>query len=240
MNYLYIAFTVGLLSLPLANGAEQGKHLFILSGQSNMVRLDPDISFTPAVIKEFGKDRVIVVKDAYGGQSIRHWYKRWESTKDETVNSSGDLYVRLINKVNLAIKDKEIITVTFIWMQGERDAAEGYGEVYEDSFKGLMKQLKVDLNRNDINFVIGRISDFDINNNIYKHWTRIREIQVDLAESNLHGKWLNTDDLNDGLDANGNEIKNGLHYSIKGYWILGNRFAEKAIELIRSDNCIRR
>ena len=32
-----------------AGGTEAGKHLFILSGQSNMVGMDPDVSFTPAV-----------------------------------------------------------------------------------------------------------------------------------------------------------------------------------------------
>ncbi|MBL1320861.1 MAG: hypothetical protein COA63_007345 [Methylophaga sp.] len=224
--------------MPFANASEQGKHLFILSGQSNMVRLNPDISFTPAVTKEFGEGNVIVVKDASGGQSIRRWYKRWESTKGKISNSNGDLYIRLMNKVNSATKGNEIITITFVWMQGEWDAADGYGEIYEDSFKGLMEQLKVDLNRNDINFVIGRISDFDMNNNIHRHWTKVRKIQVDLAESNLRGKWLDTDDLNDGIDKSGNIIKNGLHYSVKGYWMLGNRFAEKAIELIKSDNGI--
>ena len=43
-----------------------GKHLFILSGQSNMDRLDPKVSFTPAVEAAFGKENVIVVKDSKG------------------------------------------------------------------------------------------------------------------------------------------------------------------------------
>ena len=37
------------------------KHLFILSGQSNMQGHRPDEAFTPAVEKALGKDKVIVV-----------------------------------------------------------------------------------------------------------------------------------------------------------------------------------
>ena len=51
---------------------EQGKHLFILSGQSNMARLKPENSFIPAVESKFGKENVIVVKHAKGGQPIRN------------------------------------------------------------------------------------------------------------------------------------------------------------------------
>ena len=52
---------------PPPSGGE-GKHLFILSGQSNMAGLRPQESFTPAVVAAFGKSEVIVVKDAHGGQ----------------------------------------------------------------------------------------------------------------------------------------------------------------------------
>jgi len=47
------------------------RHLFVLSGQSNMVGMDPEVSFAPIVAREFGKDQVLVVKNAHSGQSIR-------------------------------------------------------------------------------------------------------------------------------------------------------------------------
>jgi len=46
------------------------------------------------------------------------------------------------------------------------------------------------------------------------------------------GAWVDTDDLNDGKNPQGKEIKNDLHYSVDGYKLLGQRFADKAIELI--------
>lgn len=50
-------------------GAET--HLFILSGQSNMQRLENNLSFTPAVEAEFGAANMAVMHDAQGGQPIR-------------------------------------------------------------------------------------------------------------------------------------------------------------------------
>lgn len=237
-----IVFTISLLSLvSCASGPEHindmndGKHLFILSGQSNMAGLDPNLSFIPAVNKEFGKDNVIVAHDALGGQPIRRWYKKWKPKIGDEPKADGELYDRLMNKVFSATKGTRIRTVTFVWMQGERDAREKHGEVYADSFKGLIAQLAMDMGREDINFVIGRISDFDMDNKRYPHWTMVREAQVQAAESDPRGAWVNTDDLNDGLNIQGKQITNDLHYSVKGYQLLGQRFAEKSIELIKKE-----
>ena len=217
-----------------AHAGEQGKHLFILSGQSNMVGLDPNASFTPTVEAEFGKDNVIVVKNAVGGQPIRRWYKKWRPASGDKPRAAGGLYVRLMDSVDAAIKDQKIKTVTFVWMQGERDARMKHGEVYAASLKGLFEQLRADLGREDINFVIGRLSDFDMDNAKYPHWTLVRQAQVEVAEADPHAAWVDTDDLNDETNKQGKTIKNNLHYSGAGYNILGQRFADKAIELIKN------
>jgi len=213
---------------------QEGKHLFILSGQSNMVGLNPELSFTPTIEEAFGQENVIVVKDAAGGKPIRRWYKDWKPLNGTEPKAQPDLYDTLIAKVYDAIENEKIATVTFVWMQGERDANEKLGDVYEKSLTGLYKQLSNDLERKDINFVIGRLSDFDMLNEKYSHWTMIRDIQVKVAESNPRFDWINTDDLNDGVNSAGNEIKNDLHMSVKGYETMGKRFAEKAIHLIEN------
>ena len=212
----------------------EGVHLFILSGQSNMEGLKPEESFTPAVEKTFGKKNVIVVKDALGGQPIRRWYKDWKSADGSRPKSTGDLYDRLMKKVRTAIEGKKISTVTFIWMQGERDANERHGDIYGASLRGLFEQLSADLGRHDLNFVIGRLSDFDLQNKRYRHWTLVREQQVALADEHPRCVWVNTDDLNDGKNRSGKTIKNDLHYSANGYVKLGQRFADAAITLLES------
>lgn len=233
MKSLGILLLAALIPVLHAHGASPGKHLFILSGQSNMANLDPNQAFTPAVITAFGKDRVIVVKDAEGGQPIRRWYKNWKPAQGDEPKASGDLYDRLMTKVNAATQGVGIATVTFVWMQGERDAREQHGDVYAASLKGLIDQLSRDLGRQDINVVIGRLSDFDLANKLYPHWTRVRQAQVAVAEAGPRGAWVDTDDLNDGKDPSGKDIQNDLHASVEGYKMLGVRFAEKAIGLIR-------
>ncbi|MBP89193.1 MAG: acetyl xylan esterase [Planctomycetaceae bacterium] len=220
-------------------GAEQGKHLFILSGQSNMARLELNESFTPTVIKEFGKDNVIVVKDAKGGQPIRRWYKKWKPaiaasdaagqpsisdirrTRSRTPDSvektsraskraqrrsknrrpvsraNGDLYNRLMKEVNTAIEGTKIGTVTFVWMQGEADSKE-HGQVYAASLKGLKSQLSEDLGRTDVNFVIGRLSDYCLDNTRFSHWTMVRKAQVELRmPTHVQYGWIQTTSTQD-------------------------------------------
>lgn len=72
-------------------------------------------------------------------------------------------------------------------------------------------------------------------NKSHPHWTMIRDIQFKVAESNSRFGWINTDDLNDGLDRKGKKIQNDIHMSAKGYIVMGKRFAKKAIELIENN-----
>jgi hypothetical protein len=52
--------------------------------------------------------------------------------------------------VKPAIKGAKLSSVTFIWMQGERDAKQKWGPVYEKSLRGLHAQFSKDLGRDDV------------------------------------------------------------------------------------------
>ncbi len=211
-----------LKGMGLAEANAPKVRLFILSGQSNMARLDPDISFTPAVKAAFPGDEVIVVKSAQGGQPIRRWYKEWTPPEGAKVKGTtkGDLYETLLAEVRKAIGGKTITAVTFIWMQGERDAKEKLSAVYGKSLQGLVEQLRADLGRKDVSVVIGRLSDFDLKD---PHWQAVREAQVACAEKDPLAAWVDTDDLNGPGNA--------LHYTRPGYAELGKRFAAEAARL---------
>jgi hypothetical protein len=162
--------------------------------------------------------------------------KEWRDPKGEKPKQIGDLYDRLIGKVNAAIEGQKIKTVCFVWMQGERDAKMGWGKLYEKALLGLYAQLAKDLKwkKNDLGFVIGRLSDFDMSNKRYPHWTRVREAQERVANSNKNFFLVNTDDLNDGLSRKGKAIKDDLHYSAEGYKELGRRFAGACLKIVRN------
>lgn len=233
-TYTLILLLAGLIPASLL---AEGKHLFILSGQSNMAGMDPNASFTPAVEEAFGKDNVTVVKNAQSGAPIRSWVHDYEfpdkrSIADKEKKSMGRKYTDLLQAVQAVTQGSTYDSVTFVWMQGERDAREQLAEVYARSFQAILEQLKTDLKFAEINFVIGRISDFDMQDKKYPHWTRIREIQVKLAEGNPRGEWVDTDDLNGGEPG---VAGGGLHYTKAGYATLGQRFAEKAIALAKKN-----
>ena len=215
--------------------AATGKaRLFILSGQSNMERFDPAISFTPAVIEAFGKDSVIVVKDAKGSQPISRWDKNWKSVEGKEPKRRGDLYDRLMKTVGEVTKGREIESVTFLWMQGEAEASHNQVPVYEAALERLLKQLEGDLKRDDITLVLGRLSDYSLDNGKHPQWQQMRDLQVKFADASASRAWVNTDDLNDKVNKKTGELKNDVHYTPEGYRIFGERLAKEAIQLVQS------
>ncbi len=240
-NFFYSLGILTVILYPLlsSDGVEPpqptGKHLFILSGQSNMGKLDPDISFRPAVEAVFGKDNVIIVKSAQGGQPIRRWYKKWkqpsleissnatpveqaQTAEARTEQPIGDLYQIMMKRVNGTLNGTRPATVTFIWMQGEADAGNGLDKAYKECLLGVLNQLRDDLHREDINFVIGRLSQFKTDSG----WETVRKAQVEVAEASPRGAWVDTDDL----------PRTDIHYNGEGSKELGKRFADKAIARI--------
>lgn len=210
-----------------------GKHLFILSGQSNMARFKPKSWFTPGISEALGADNVIVSFYAKGGQPISKWYRQWKSSRGETDPNAGKLYDAMMETTKAAIRGQRIRSVTFIWMQGEADAKAGNGDVYLASLNGLKKQLEQDLKCTDINFIIGRLSDSGFYRRRDKkrlpapQWEALRKAQESFANASDRAIWVNTDDLNGE--------NNQLHYvKPEGYEKLGERYVEAAIKLVKA------
>ena len=237
------AFAIAaIVALSLGGQAEEKTHLFVLSGQSNMFHMKPKDSFIPAVEKAFGKENVIVASNAKRGAAIRNWDKDYpwpedwdipqgrkkpgkkEKTREEFVGNFGHLYDALMGNIKKHTEGKTYDTVTFVWMQGESDSGERHVPQYEESFNRVLNRLKADLGVEDMNVIIGRLSDYGTK----PGWMQMRELQMKMADARDNWAWVDTDDLND-RKGNGS---NDLHYSKEGYVILGQRFADKAIELL--------
>mgnify|MGYP003952110787 CR=1 FL=1 len=217
----------------LLKAEESGKHLFILSGQSNMARFKPTLWFTPGISVALGADNVIVSFHAQGGQPISKWYKEWKSGKGETDPDAGKIYDAMMEATKAKIEGEKIRTVTFIWMQGEADSKAKNSDVYLASLNGLKKQLEQDLKRTDLNFIIGRLSDSGLYRRRDKkrvenlHWEGIRKAQQAFADASQRAVWIDTDDLNGE--------KNALHLiKPEGYEALGKRYVKAAVELVKA------
>jgi hypothetical protein len=229
----FVALVVLTLSLPTsADTKKTEEHLFILSGQSNMTG-GLKTGFAKTVEDTFGKDYVTVVHHSKSGRGIRFWDKDYRFPEnyrfpgkgvpsERTKLQHGQEYGPLIEKAREASDGKPFDTVTFVWMQGESDGMRGLGPAYEKSFLRLLGRMKKDLDRKDVGFVIGRINDSRMSE---PNWKAMREVQVKLAEDTDHGAWIDTDDLS--------EPEHGVHFPKENYQTLGQRFAEKAITLIR-------
>jgi len=217
----------------LLKADESGKHLFILSGQSNMARFKPALWFTPGISDALGADNVIVNFHAKGGQPISKWYKEWKSGKGETDPDAGKIYDAMMDATKAKIEGEKIQTVTFVWMQGEADSKAKNSDVYLASLNGLKKQLEQDLKRADLNFIIGRLSDSGLYRRRDKkrienpHWEEIRKAQQAFADASQRAVWIDADDLNGE--------KNALHLiKPEGYETLGKRYVKAAVELVKA------
>jgi hypothetical protein len=217
----------------LLKAEESGKHLFILSGQSNMARFKPALWFTPGISDALGADNVIVSFHAQGGQPISKWYKEWKSGKGETDPGAGKIYDAMLDATKAKMEGEKIRTVTFVWMQGEADSKAKNSDVYLASLNGLKKQLEQDLKRTDLNFIIGRLSDSGLYRRRDKkrienvHWEEIRKAQQAFADGSQRAVWIDTDDLNGE--------KNALHLiKPEGYETLGKRYVEAAVQLVKA------
>ena len=231
---LGLALALVFIAPVCAGEKKTGKHLFILSGQSNMTGA-VKAAFTAHVEEQYGKENSVVVMRMKSGRGIRFWVADYDQPADRGLNekkmtSNGMEYKPLLETALAAVKAQSFDTVGFIWMQGESDANNRLSEVYEESFLKLVGQLRKDLKRVDLYYVIGRINDYAKSRPDNVHWKRVRETQIKLGKTPGNA-WIDTDDLNGG---NADNPDGDIHFPREGALRLGRRFADKVIEMINS------
>jgi hypothetical protein len=227
-----------LLALDLAYAEDKPVHIFILSGQSNMAGMNPKLGFEPEAKKLFPDAAVPYIKVAQGGQPIRYWVDEWNGITEkhklaskltDAQRAKKNFYARILQQYKaLLAKHPKPASVTFCWMQGERDAKEKLSAAYDDALSQLIANLRRDLEQPEMNFVIGRLSDCGKPD--FKDWQNVRKAQVDIPTRDKRGAWVDCDDLND-KEKNGVK-RNDLHYTKEGYELLGRRYVRQAKALI--------
>jgi len=215
-------------------------HVFIFSGQSNMAGMDPETGFVPEARKLFGSEEVVYIKVAKGGQPICRWLEEWADIaekkgldarhRERILKGEGVLFYQPILDQYKEMLDKypKPTSVTFCWMQGERDANGGADAAYKDALELLIAKLRRDLKRTDMNIVIGRIGDYALDR---ASCVEVRKVQVEIANEDSRGAWVDVDDLND-KEVNG-EMQSVVHYNREGYVVLGQRFARQGYALVK-------
>ena len=233
MKTYLLTLTFCLISLIFSFAKDGGYHLFILSGQSNMQGMNPNIGLMPEAKKLFENTEVKYIKVAKGGRPIRLWVEEWNSIAEKHKLKARikktEFYKPILNEFSKVVQEfNQPQSITFCWMQGERDAKENLSAAYEDALNQLIKNLRRDFKRPDMNFVIGRISDHI--KETHKSWTDVRKAQIKVSKDDTLGAWVDCDDLNNMTGRDG-KIRDDLHYTKEGYELLGRRFARQAKSL---------
>ena len=218
---------------------ESDRHLFILSGQSNMTSA-LEGGFRDVMHRELGEARVVIVRQNKPGRGIRFWVEDYALPAGHPLHGklaagNGEEFPKLLAAARSAGDAKAFASVTFVWMQGESDANRDLAVAYAESFKKLTGRLKNELGIEKMHFVIGRISDHGLQGDSEAGWQAMRKVQVEIAGADPLGTWIDTDDLNGG---DGKNPRGELHYPGDQYLKLGARFAEAAIKQLRASSSV--
>jgi len=228
-----------ILSASTSFADDKPVHVFIFSGQSNMANMDPKTGFVPEAKKLFGNEEVVYIKVAKGGQPICRWVKEWADIakekgmdarhRERILRGEGVLFYQpILDQYKVLLeKHPKPTSVTFCWMQGERDANGGADAAYKDALRLLIAKLRRDLKRRDMNIVIGRIGDYAMDR---PSCVAVRKAQREIVNEDPRGAWVDVDDLND-KEING-KLESVVHYNKEGYVILGQRFARQGYALV--------
>ncbi|HBM78331.1 MAG TPA: hypothetical protein DD438_09475 [Verrucomicrobiales bacterium] len=228
------SFVIAATALASCMAAAEERHLFILSGQSNMQGLKENTSVLPELKKLLPGADIQHIKYARGGQPIRKWVKTWDQIArkhqlTQQFKDPSEFYDIVLKQAKAKIAEGKFDSITFLWMQGERDAKTGLAAAYEESMKTLIASLRRDLETPKMNFVIGRLCD----HLTHDQWNAVRNAQVKVANDDPRGAWADTDDTND-KERNG-KTWNDLHYTAKGYELFGRRLARQAVKLLKGE-----
>ena len=197
-----------------------------------------EAGFREVAHRELGEARVAIVRQNKPGRGIRFWVEDFALPESHPHHSklgagNGEEFPKLLAAARSAGDPKAFATVTFVWMQGESDANRELAAAYADSFNKLTSRLKKELGIGKMYFVIGRISDHGLGGDSDAGWQAMRAVQVEIAEADPLGDWIDTDDLNGGDEKN---PRGELHYPGDQYPKLGARFAEAALKQLRASS----
>ena len=125
MKTYLLSLTFWISSLFYCSAEEGEYHLFILSGQSNMQGMNPNVGLMPEAKKLFGNTQVKFIKIAKGGRPIRLWVDEWNSIAEKHSLKARiektEFYKPILNEFSKVVEQfDQPKSITFCWMQGER------------------------------------------------------------------------------------------------------------------------
>ncbi|WP_437767903.1 sialate O-acetylesterase [Sorangium sp. So ce281] len=223
-------------------------------------RYGPEITFGRAIAAAYPEHRIAIVKMAQGGTNlVEHWGRGL--APDPEVLYKSQLYHALLGNLDSAtyegdraLRYPEEATrldgalarlesegyayeiAALIWMQGENEAGWSAAFSYGDTLRGFIATIRADLGVPGLPVVLGRVSD-----NLYPanggpiaagkeaNIDAVRAAQVTVAEEDPRVAWVDTDDFT------ARAPDDAYHFDSAAYQLLGERFAEAYLALVREE-----
>lgn len=165
--------------------------------------INPGFSFSKKIAAETGR-KVLLVVNARGGTALYEWKK----------SSSKGYYNEAVSRTRQAQKYGKLVGI--LWHQGESNSSSPSG--YLESLKGMVDDLRKDLNAPDVPFIAGEIAQWQ--SNASKFNPVIQGISSVISNSDYVSS-EGCSPLKDESDP---------HFSRDGQILLGERYAEKILQ----------
>lgn len=184
---------------------------------ANKGRFGPELEFGREIQKAYPQDDIYIIKKASGGTSMhKHW---------RVHDGGGVMLKNFLADTHKALKNLEKSKVKFtiegmLWMQGESDAAQGKGDLYQESLTHFIKYIRKEFKSPNLPFIMGRIlPTFD---KPVGHGPMVRTALEQVAKQDKYVACFDTDTF---------ERINKGHYNHNGQIMLGRTFAKYYLEI---------
>ena len=183
--------------------------------EPQMKGLDCGVSFASELLKNCPDSvSILLIPTAVGGSSIDQWV-------GDSLHRNVNLLSNFRQKVELAKKYGEIKGL--LWHQGESDAKQMLVGSYAKKLKDLFSSFRKTINNKKLPILTGEIGTFTP---ISTFQNAINKVIVCNAKKDKYTFLIPTHDLTDRGDK--------LHFDSKSQRIMGERFAQKYIEIINN------
>jgi lysophospholipase L1-like esterase len=174
----------------------------------------PEVAFAHEVARAFPQDRIILVKQAVTGSSIKQWMP------------NGAIYNGLLRQIGFATDEYPTNVVdAVLWMQGESDARSDAQEAkqYGSRLYTLIQHLRSDTDAPQSLFILGLINP---EHPAFLMTESVRQQQQQIQQQLPNVMTISTDGLG--------KLPDRMHYDAEGQIQLGKRFAEAYIKHAKS------
>jgi len=183
--------------------------------EPSMTGLDCGLSFAKKLIEKFPDSiSILIIPTAVGGTSISQW-----------IGDSLFRNVQLLSnfKEKVEFGNKHGIIKAILWHQGENDGNQNDVRNYKFKLSKLFTEFRKIVGNDTLPILIGELGIFP---NTPIEYSEINKIIYEYALTDNYIKIIRTNDLKDKED--------NLHFNSESQRIMGQRFSDKYLEMIKS------